>query len=195
VSALERLNESVAPLVARARRGDTAAFAEVVEACRPLIYRWSVVVTGDLDEAEDVTQEVLVRLHRSLPRYRVEARFTTWLYRITQNAARDRLRSRRRRQRLVLETEPVTEAHDAGAAGRVLEAELGLVVRRFLASLPERQRQIFDLVDLQDHTPTEAAKMLGLDAGTARAHLHRARRTIRSRVLAHHPELAQGTGS
>ncbi len=195
MSALERLNESVAPLVARARRGDTAAFAEVVEACRPLIYRWSVVVTGDLDDAEDVTQEVLVRLHHSLGRYRVEARFTTWLYRITQNAARDRLRSRHRRRRLALEAEPVSDAEGAGSAGHVLGAELGAVVRRFLASLPERQRQVLDLVDLQDHTPTEAARMLGLDAGTVRAHLHRARRTMRSHVLAHYPEFARGTGT
>ena len=195
MSALERLNESVAPLVARARRGDTAAFAEVVEACRPLIYRWSVVVTGDLDDAEDVTQEVLVRLHHSLGRYRVEARFTTWLYGITQNAARDRLRSRQRRRRLALEAEPVSDAEGAGSAGHVLGAELGAVVRRFLASLPERQRQVLDLVDLQDHTPTEAARMLGLDAGTVRAHLHRARRTMRSRVLAHYPEFARGTGT
>jgi RNA polymerase sigma-70 factor (ECF subfamily) len=139
VSALERLNESVAPLVARARRGDTEAFAEVVEACRPLIYRWSVVVTGDLDDAEDVTQEVLVRF---------------WLYRITQNAARDRLRSRQRRQRFALETETMSNPEGEGPAGRMLGAELGAVVRQFLTSLPERQRQVLNLVDLQDHTPT-----------------------------------------
>ncbi len=178
--------------MARARRGDTAAFAEVVEACRPLIYRWSVVVTGDLDDAEDVTQEVLVRLHHSLGRYRVDAKFTTWLYRITQNAARDRLRSRQRRQRFALETETMSNPEGEGPAGRMLGAELGAVVRQFLTSLPERQRQVLDLVDLQDHTPTEAATMLDLDAGTVRAHLHRARRTMRSHVLAHYPELARG---
>lgn len=193
MSALERLNLAAAPLIARARRGDTAAFNELAQACRSLIYRWSVVATGDPDDAEDVTQEVLVRLHGNLGRYRTGSRFTSWLYRITRNAATDRLRSRRRRLRLHEEERRmyVTAGSDS-TDDRVIHAETDRIVQSFLEALPARQRQALDLIDLQGHSPSEAAAMLGLDAGTVRTHLHRARRSLRSRLLEKHPELLEG---
>ncbi len=193
MSALERLNASVAPLIAQARRGDAAAFTELVGACRSLIYRWSVVATGDPDDAEDVTQEVLVRLHEHLGRYRSGSRFTSWLYRITRNAATDRLRSRARRRRLRVEGASASAAAFVdGPDDRLLHAETGQIVRSLLEALPDRQRQVLDLIDLQGHDPAEAAAMLGIEAGTVRAHLHRARRSLRSRLLAEHPELMEG---
>ncbi len=193
MSALERLNASVAPLIARARGGDTAAFTELVRSCRSLIYRWSVVAIGDPDDAEDVTQEVLVRLHGNLERYRTGSRFTSWLFRITRNAATDRLRSRRRQHRL-LEEGRVIHAATTGEspADRVMHDEIERILRSFLEALPGRQRQALDLIDIQGHSPAEAATMLGLDAGTVRTHLHRARRTLRSRLLEEHPELLEG---
>jgi RNA polymerase sigma-70 factor (ECF subfamily) len=193
VSALERLNASVAPLIARARRGDAAAFTELARSCQSLIYRWSVVAVGDLDDAEDVTQEVLVRLHGNLTRYRPGSRFTSWLYRITRNAATDRLRSRRRQHRL-LEDGRITLTGSAGESpeDRVIHHETEQILRSFLEALPGRQRQALDLVDVQGHSPAEAAAMLGLDAGTVRTHLHRARRALRSRLLEEHPELLEG---
>ncbi len=193
MSALERLNASVAPLIAQARRGDAAAFTELVRSCRSLIYRWSVVATGDPDDAEDVTQEVLVRLHEHLGRYRSGSRFTSWLYRITRNAATDRLRSRARRRRLRVEGALASAGASVdGPDERLLHAETDQIVRSFLEALPDRQRQVLDLIDLQGLDPAEAAAMLGIEAGTVRAHLHRARRSLRSRLLAEHPELLEG---
>lgn len=193
MSALERLNVSVAPLIARARRGDTAAFTELVRSCRSLVYRWSVVATGDPDDAEDVTQEVLVRLHGSLGRYRTGSRFTSWLYRITRNAATDRLRSRSRQRRLREASSPAYAATTGERPDdRVIHDETDRIVRAFLDALPGRQRQALDLIDLQGHSPAEAAAMLGLDAGTVRTHLHRARRTLRARLLDAHPDLLEG---
>jgi RNA polymerase sigma-70 factor (ECF subfamily) len=193
VSALERLNASVAPLIARARRGDTAAFTELARSCRSLIYRWSVVAIGDPDDAEDITQEVLVRLHRSLTGYRPGSRFTSWLYRITRNAATDRLRSRRRQYRLLEDGRLMhTATTGESPADRVMHDETERILRSFLEALPGRQRQALDLVDIQGHSPAEAAAMLGLDAGTVRTHLHRARRALRSRLLDEHPELLEG---
>ncbi len=198
MSALRDLNESVAPLIVRAQHGDAAAFADLVRACRPLVYRWSVVASGDPDEAEDVTQEVLVRLYLSLDRYRTDATFTTWLYRMTRNAATDRFRRYQSRLRLIRSNEalPGTSERDPGTSpsAGVLATEARGIVRRFLAWLPARQRQVLDLVDLQDFTPAEAADMLGLDGGTVRAHLHRARRTLRSKITERYPEYGKGEG-
>jgi RNA polymerase sigma-70 factor (ECF subfamily) len=193
VSALERLNASAPPLIARARRGDTAAFTELVRSCRSLIYRWSVVATGDPDDGEDVTQEVLVRLHSHLGRYRTGSRFTNWLYRVTRNAATDRLRTRTRQRRLRDESRAMyTAATGNSPEARVIHDETDRIVRSFLEALPARQRQALDLIDIQGHSPAEAAAMLGLGAGTVRTHLHRARRTLRTRLLVQHPELLEG---
>lgn len=190
---LARLNEAAALCVERARRGEAEAFTELVRLCRSLIYRWSVVATGDPDDAEDVAQEVLVRLHDHLGRYRSGSRFTSWLYRITRNAATDRLRSRARRRRLRVEGALASAGASVdGPDERLLHAETDRIVRSFLEALPDRQRQVVDLIDLQGHDPAEAAAMLGIEAGTVRVHLHRARRSLRSRLLAEHPELLEG---
>lgn len=190
---LARLNEAAARCVERARRGEAEAFTELVRLCRSLIYRWSVVATGDPDDAEDVAQEVLVRLHDHLGRYRSGSRFTSWLYRITRNAATDRLRSRARRRRLRVEGALASAGASVdGPDERLLHAETDRIVRSFLEALPDRQRQVVDLIDLQGHDPAEAAAMLGIEAGTVRVHLHRARRSLRSRLLAEHPELLEG---
>lgn len=190
---LARLNEAAALYVERARRGEAEAFTELVHLCRSLIYRWSVVATGDPDDAEDVAQEVLVRLHDHLGQYRRGSRFTSWLYRITRNAATDRLRSRARRRRLRVEGALASAGASVDAPDeRLLHAETDQIVRSFLEALPDRQRQVVDLIDLQGHDPAEAAAMLGIEAGTVRAHLHRARRSLRSRLLAEHPELLEG---
>ena len=74
-------------LVRRAQAGDAEAFDRLAARCRDRIYRWALVRIGDADEADDVTQTGLVRLATHLDRYDGRSRFTTWLYRVTANAA------------------------------------------------------------------------------------------------------------
>ncbi len=200
MSELTRLNEAVAPHVARARGGDEQAFAELVQACRQQIYRWALVQTGDPDDAEDVTQEVLVRLHGGIRSYRSQSRFTTWLYQITRNAGLEHHRRLTRQERLLNRTRnSVLVLRPASADTETVDAlssqGVAALVRGFLTTLPQRQREVFDLVDLQDHAPSEVARMLGLNPITVRAHLHRARRALRARLLARHPELVEEWGS
>ena len=74
-------------LVRRAQEGDEAAFERLARSVYQQVFRWALVQTGDPDDADDVTQEVLVVLHRRLKTYSGEARFTSWLFRVTRNAA------------------------------------------------------------------------------------------------------------
>jgi RNA polymerase sigma-70 factor (ECF subfamily) len=179
-------------LAARARTGDEGAFAALATAVREQVRRWALVRTGDPDDAEDVAQNVVIRLHRALAGFEGRSRFTTWLYRLTSNAATELIRGRGRRMRL----------HDAAAAehgdasdaledriGEMENARAAALARTFFAELPGRQREVFDLVDLQGHTPAEAAEMLEIEQSTARVHLLRARRALRERILAAHPTL------
>jgi RNA polymerase sigma-70 factor (ECF subfamily) len=147
--------------------------------------------TGDPDDAEDVAQEVAIRVHRGLARFEGRSAFTTWLYRLAANAAAELGRARGRIARLHAAAELETGASPALAdrIGEMENARTAALVRAFFAELPGRQREVFDLVDLQGHTPSEAAEMLEIEAATARVHLLRARRAIRERILAEHPNL------
>jgi RNA polymerase sigma-70 factor (ECF subfamily) len=181
-------------LVARARSGDDAALERLVEAAYPRVRRWALVHTGEEAEADDLTQDVLIRMIRSLDGFQGEARFATWLYSVTRNAALDRHR-RGRRQSLT-----TAQASDADALRpwrpedpvRATERrELGRLLRSHFAELPERQRAVFDLVELQGLSASEAAELMGIEPVSVRAHLFKARRRMRARMLEQHPELAE----
>lgn len=180
-------------LVDRARAGSEDAFRDLVERCRVRIYRWALAATGDPDDADDVTQETVIRLYRRLDSFRGESHFQTWLYRVVRNAAsgvmRKRRRHERKKERMALFDRVESESETPIA--RLVAREIRSVVRALFRELPERQRAVFDLVDLQGVAPMEAAQMLDMKPVTARAHLFRARRAIRERILAAHPELVE----
>jgi len=190
-------------LVRQARAGDEEAFRQLVQSVFPRIYRWALARTGDADEADDVTQTVLVRLYRHLDGFSGKGSFDTWLYRITANAAATSTsaRSRRaRRLRLLTDHEDASPAQSHAAptssrdqtsvaVSRIHRTRVMDLVVAFFRELPARQREVFDLVDLQGHSPAEVATMLDLNPATVRANLFKARRTVRRRILERHPEL------
>jgi len=178
---------SDAELVRRAQEGDEAAFTTLAEAWHPRIYRWACGLLRDPDDADDVAQQVLVRLYTGLRRFRGRAQFSTWLYQIVRNAARDAERGRRRRVRALERMQRLDPPEVAAPGGGIPdEGGHGLAdrARAALADLPDRQREVFDLVDLQGYAPQEAAGLLRLSPATTRVHLLRARRALRSALLA-----------
>ena len=168
----------------RARAGDDAAIGELIARLQPRVFRWALSYTGDADEAEDVVQEAFVAMHHALPAFRGDAPFTTWLYRITARAASQRRRTDRRRALLGRSIRPEREVYETDPGGRVDRERLTALVRALWSGLPQRQRVVFDLVDLQGHTPTEAASLLSMKAVTLRANLFKARQTVRAGILA-----------
>lgn len=179
-------------LVDRAQRGDEDALRALVEHAYTLVRRWTLVHTGDPDDADDLTQDVLVLMIRKLETFHGDARFGTWLYSVTRNAAMDRFRKRKRRAELGSEPKayvqlvPEPSEDPSRAAER---AELRALLSTYFEGLPERQREIFDLVELQGVPAAEAAERLGLEPVSVRASLFKARRTLRSRILSDHPDL------
>ncbi len=182
-------------LVRRAQGGDDGAFDALVRRVYARMQRWALARTGDPDDADEVVQTALLRMHRSLGTYDGRSKFTTWLYRVVGSAAGDVHRQRRRHRRLadrVVRLARPRDRADPRAQERVERGETVAVVRTFFEELPDRQREVFDLCDLQGYAPAEVAEMLGLEPVTARTHLHRARRTIRERIMESHPELREG---
>ncbi len=194
-----RTDEGVSRLIQGARAGDDEAFEQLVRRFYGQIHRWALARTGDRDDADDVTQEVLVRLHRHLGGFDGRSRFTTWLYQVTRSAAADLHRKRTRRERLVRTARlGLGGAEVVNPRGSETKADLdrasGLVAV-FLDELSDRQREVFDLVDLQGFAPAEVGAMLGMEPVTVRSHLFRARRSIRKKVLESYPELVEDYGN
>lgn len=187
-------------LAMQARTGEPESMDALLRAVHPRVHRWALTRCGDADDADDVAQQVLVRLWRSLEAFDGRSRFTTWLYRVTMNRAVDHLRSRASRERLGeggggLGEEAVRVAGGVvPGADRVEDDRTLALVRVFFHELPDRQRQVFDLVELQGRSAVDVAEMLGLSPPTVRAHLLRARRAIRGKILEGHPALARDRG-
>ncbi|HET9423768.1 MAG TPA: sigma-70 family RNA polymerase sigma factor, partial [Gemmatimonadaceae bacterium] len=166
-------------LISGARSGDRGAFARLAELVQRRVRGWAVSFTHDADDADDVTQDVLILVHRRLPQFEGKSRFSTWLYTITRNVALDRRRTARRRERR-LETMDAP-ADSVETPQKFDESTLTALILRYFDELPARQREVFELSDIQGLSAPEVAARLGMKAVTVRANLFKARRTIRQR--------------
>jgi len=192
-----QLDDAVAPLVRRAQSGDPGARDELLRSCHATVYRWALVYTGDPDDADDVAQDVLVLLATRLDRYAGRSRFTTWLYQVTRNAALGlgrRLGSKFRLARSAA-AQRTEWAVQEDPVGRLQESQVRGIVTALFQQLPVRQREVFHLAEVEGLSPAEVAERLGMNPVTVRAHLCRARRALRIKILACHPELAEGRES
>jgi len=180
-------------LVAEARRGDPDALKGLVERAYPVVRRWALVQTGEPAEADDLTQDVLIRMIRRLHTFQGDARFETWLYAMTRNAALDRIRKAGRARRMSDDPLAQFALEPKGApdpSRRVELDELRDLLQTFFDDLPRRQREVFDLVELQGYSAAEAAEIMSVQAVSIRAHLFKARRRLRERILSERPEVA-----
>jgi RNA polymerase sigma factor (sigma-70 family) len=185
--------ESNQALVARAADGDEDAFRVLVGRVHPQVRRWASSLAATPEDAEEITQDVLVRMYRNLAGFRGESRLTTWLYRVTRNAAADHSRrGRRHRAARPLDEASQLSGEDPEPIRRLHAQGLSSQVASAFRSLPDRQREVLDLVDFQGFTSVEVADMLKLKPVSVRASLFKARRAIRQSILERHPELGEG---
>jgi RNA polymerase sigma factor (sigma-70 family) len=186
------LEAAVADLLPRARRGERDAMDGLLRHCRRTVFRWAVAQTGDQADAEDVTQEVLIRVHSSLHRFAGRSRFTTWLYQVTRHEASNLRRRVWRRLRLIDEVarEPARAA-PGDPVERLHADAVAAETRALLWRLPRRQREVFTLADLEGCPLGEIAERLGTSPVTVRVHLLHARRTLRAAILERWPALRE----
>lgn len=179
--------------LALARSGDAAAFAELVARLQPKVIRWAVVYARDPDEAEDIAQLTFVTIHRQLDQFRGDGPFDAWVFRITRRVAMQGSRNIARWKRLSAspKAHSTREVYLTDPGARVDRQRIAELIREFFAGLPARQREVFDLVDLQGYDPTEVASLLDAKPATIRANLFKARSTIRAQILARHPSWAE----
>jgi RNA polymerase sigma-70 factor (ECF subfamily) len=181
--ALGEVRPDVTGLVRAAQAGDTAAFSELVRLHQDEVFTLAYRLTGDRSMAADVTQEAFVRAWRAIGRFRSDARFSTWMHRITVNAAwSERVRSRRRAADSldVLVSEPA--AVGPSAERQAVDAAFGRTLAAALLALPLSLRAVVVLKDVYDWSHREIAESLDISVTAAKVRLHRARKLLRSRL-------------
>lgn len=188
-----RDDDELAALVGQVRRGDDAAFDTLARRVRERVRVWARRLVGDGDEAEDIAQLVLVRMHERLHEFEGRSRFASWLYRITRNVAIERLRVEERRNALLAReiAAAVDNSHSEAIGERDDVFRLQQLVATHFRDLSPRQREVFELVELRGERVADVAAELDIEATTVRVLLLRARRTIRLRMLEAHPDLLE----
>jgi RNA polymerase sigma-70 factor (ECF subfamily) len=173
----------MAELVTAAKAGDKAAFTELVKATYAESYTLAFRLTGNAEDAQDVVQEAYERAFKGLKRYRGDAKFTTWMYRITANCAKNQLvKGSKTRHEVIDETTDVSDERP-GPEARLGSADERRVLNAALQSLPADMRAVVVLRDVYDLPHEAIAAELGISEGAAKVRLHRARRKLRERLF------------
>lgn len=178
-------------LVARAQRGDRWAFTELFRRHRGDVARLVYRMMGPSADLEDIVQEVFLQVHRSIGEFRGQAKFSTWLHRVTVNVVLMTRRAARSRPVLTAET-PTEYEPDGGLAPDedAMRRRRVQAFRRLLERLPEKKRTVFELHELCGWTPAEIAEHVKAPVLTVRTRLFYARREIEA-MIREEPSLAQ----
>ncbi len=172
--------------IQRVLAGDANAFEPLVQAYEKTVYNLALRTLGNVQDAEDVTQEAFLKAYRSLSGYRGDSKFSVWLYRIVSNLCLDLLRAKKRRptQSLSVENdegeEEILDVPDEQfSPEHLLDRKLTREsVQRGLASLPDEARQILLLREIQGLSYEEIGRVLELDPGTVKSRIFRARKRL-----------------
>ena len=189
-SSVERQKEQL--LLDRCRRGDRESFAQLMRLHEKQIYNFTYRMLGSEGEAEDLTQDIFIAAFRGIRSFRGEAKFSTWLYRIALNQARNRIKYLSRRKFFVRQTRradyganTLSESPEGLADSAptpeqwAMTKDLAAQVQECLNQIPPQGRQILVLRDVQGFSYDELSAMLSLRPGTVKSRLHRARAAMR----------------
>ena len=173
----------------RVKQGDEEAFRELIEAHQSRIIGTVAKMLGDDTEAEDLAQQVFIRIWKSAPRYEPTAKFTTWLYTITRNLVFNELRRRRRHTAQSLadipEDRPGLQVADTTCKSpdvTMIDAEMQEAIQAAIEALPETQRMALILRRYDDVSYEEMGEILGLSVPAVKSVLFRARTELREKL-------------
>jgi RNA polymerase sigma-70 factor (ECF subfamily) len=172
-----------AQLISRCREGDALAVEALVRTYQPYVYRLAVSILDDPDDADEATQDVLVTTLSKLDSYRGQARFTTWLYTVTLNTCRGRLRKRRARARLTQVLHAlfrVKEEQEPHPEQQAIEHEVDAHLWRAITILDDRRREAVVLRYFHELPLQEIGLVLGVSERTIRTWLHTAHEQMRA---------------
>ena len=182
-------------LLARYAAGDPAAARVLTARLVPRALGYAARLLGDGAEAEDVTQEAMLRLWRAAPGWRAgEAQVSTWLYRVVTNLCTDRLRARKRRPAAALEDAPEVPDGGTGAEAGMIEADRMAALQAALDALPERQRQAVVLRHIEGLGNPEIAAVMDIGVEAVESLTARGKRALAAILAGRREELGYEDG-
>ncbi len=181
-----------AALMMRVKQGDTAAFAELVDKYKQPVMNLIYRTLRDATEAEDLAQNVFLQVYKSAHRYRVSAKFSTWLFTIARNLCLNEIRRRSRHPAESLDVphpeqsdRPLHQFEDKKNLSPpeiMLQGELERKIDEVLAELPENQRSAILLCRQEDLSYEEIAEILGCSLSATKSLIHRGRETLKEKL-------------
>ena len=176
-----------AELVNRSQKGDLGAFNMIVERYQTQVFNVSVRLLSNAASAEDATQEAFISAYKAIGRFRGGS-LRAWLLRIATNTSYDAMPASRRRPALSLDQSMQNPGFREPAGGEspeqlALRGELGAEIQRAISSLPNDQKTVMVLIDVQGLSYDEAAESMGASIGTVKSRLSRARARVREHLL------------
>ena len=182
--------QNIDKLVSSASKGNKRAMEELLHHYESLVYRTAFSSLRNSYDASDVTQEVLFKIYKTISSFRGDCTFSTWVYRVTCNAVTDFVRKKSRQNHVSLSyidadsgeenEQDIPDEDPAVSPQLVLErTELSACVRQAIQELSPQHRNILILRDMEGYSYTEIAEMLGIDIGTVKSRLNRARNSLK----------------
>ena len=184
-------------LLEKAKAGDIAAFEELIEGYQKRIYNLAYRILGNYEDAGDMAQEALIRIFRSIANFKEQSYFSTWVYRITTNVCLDEIKKRKNKKVISLDEEIRMEdgemkrqimSDDLQPDAAAELEELRTFVSDAINSLPEDQRLVITLRDIQGLSYEEISSVLDCPSGTVKSRINRARQALK-KVLSTKREL------
>jgi RNA polymerase sigma-70 factor (ECF subfamily) len=183
-------------LVAAHLAGDTQAFGTLVKLYQTRLLTFVFRMVGDRERAEDLVQEAFIRVHRHLDRFDPSKKFSTWIYTIAANLAKNELRNRRRNPLVLFQMlrqrwngtdpSPLDFEDERGRPDRVFAREhLHQLVDRMVGRLSDHHREVFILRELEGRSYDEIAEIVHCNLGTVKSRLNRARETFAQLIAPH----------
>jgi RNA polymerase sigma-70 factor (ECF subfamily) len=173
-------------LVDQSKQGDEEAFGVLVNKYKTKVFNLAYSFTRDRETADDLAQEVFIKVYYALEKFKFQSGFGTWLYRIAINHFKDYLRKHAKERHVSIEAlgrEPSVPEDEVKKKEKAQEAaDRKKLLYRALQSLPEKHQVIISLRDIQGHSYEEIAGILKLSAGTVDSRLHRARKMLRKKI-------------
>lgn len=181
-------------LIRRFKQGDKESFKGLVEKYQSRIYRIVLAMIGDRNDAEDLCQDIFVKVYRYLPRFRGESKFYTWLYRITINTCINAQNGKKRKPSTVSLSHPAKEGQDplssriqedsSRCSLEILEnKELGTKIKAAINSLSDGMKELVILREIEDLSYKQLADVFQCSKGTIKSRLFRAREKLKKQLI------------
>ncbi|MCK5233050.1 MAG: sigma-70 family RNA polymerase sigma factor [Desulfobulbaceae bacterium] len=183
----EKLRQETAELVKALRKGDSQPFNRLVMLYQTGIYNLALNYLKVPEEAKDITQDIFITAYRSLSMLRDDSKFSAWLYQIAVNHCRNRLKKLQRRgfftsRSLDNPEQPIYLSNDDSPERQIEQKDRTRIVRKAIAAMPEAEKEVLIMRDLQEMTYEEISEVLGVPLGTVKSKLNRARNALKNKI-------------